>query len=76
MVKFTTQTGSVYELDDAAKRVRRLTGRAEPTPRQGVDGRWRTYVDRTELRAGLPVVFAWSAHEGTTTSVVRTVEGA
>lgn len=69
---FTTATGSRYEIDTEGKRVRRLGGRAEPTPRQGVDGQWRTYADCTELRVGVPVVFVWSL-EGRVPSTVTSL---
>jgi hypothetical protein len=44
MMTFATMSGSRYELDTEGKRMRRLGGRNEPTPRQGVDGQWRRYV--------------------------------
>jgi hypothetical protein len=43
MIAFTTQSGSKYEVDTDNKRIRRLTGKNEPTRRQGVDGNWRNY---------------------------------
>ncbi len=38
-----TASGSVYELDDDNKRVRRLTGIKPPKESQGVDGQWKSY---------------------------------
>jgi hypothetical protein len=40
-----TETGSIYEVDRKNKRVRRLTGEKNPTPRMGKDGEWKTYHD-------------------------------
>ena len=42
-MKFRTYTGSVYEVDQQGKRIRRLTGKNEPTSRQGKDNEWRDY---------------------------------
>ncbi len=39
---FTTETGSVYEVDETNRRIRRLTGAGKPTERVG-DG-WREYA--------------------------------
>ena len=44
-MKFRTYTGSVYEVDQQGKRIRRLTGKNEPTSRQGKDNEWRAYND-------------------------------
>lgn len=41
-MKFKT-VYSVYELDLEGKRMRRLEGENDPTPRQGPDGEWKTY---------------------------------
>ena len=35
---------SVYEVDTQNKRVRRMSGKDNPTPRQGADGAWRAYA--------------------------------
>lgn len=42
-MKFETLSGSVYEVDKARKLIRRLSGKHDPTPRQGVDGLWKRY---------------------------------
>ena len=85
-MKFTTHTGSTYEVDDSTKQVRRLTGKADPTPRQGKDGAWRKYADITEARVGQPVVIFWTdevkpfddsppgAMPSTMTSLVTSIE--
>lgn len=41
---FSTETGSIYEVDPANRRVRRITGHRPPTERQGSDGEWKTFV--------------------------------
>jgi hypothetical protein len=40
---FQTESGSSYELDPANKKIRRLSGGLNPTPRQGPDGEWKEY---------------------------------
>jgi hypothetical protein len=76
-VTFTTSSGSRYEVDAPGQRIRRLGGRTEPTPRQGIDGRWREYVEIGPVEVGLPVLVLWT-HEphlpGTVTSRVVTVQ--
>lgn len=44
-MRFTTQSGSVYEVDVTNKKIRRLSGTTDPTPRQGEDGEWKSYED-------------------------------
>jgi hypothetical protein len=59
-MKFTTESGSTYEVDLENKRVRRLAGAKSPTERQGKDGDWRTFVGISPIRSGLPVLFIWN----------------
>lgn len=63
MIRFTTESGSVYELDD--KRVRRLTGTNNPTPRQGPDGEWKPLADviPPKLVEGTRVYLVWRYDE-------------
>lgn len=42
-VKFSTETGSLYEVDEEHKKIRRLSGKIDPQPRQGKDGEWKEY---------------------------------
>lgn len=58
-MKFETASGSLYEVDEENKRVRRLIGVQDPTPRQGSDGEWREYLDRTEIVVGQIALFVW-----------------
>ena len=61
-MRFTTTTGSVYELDAVNNRVRRISGLHEPTPYQGVDGEWSEYRDTLSAappRIGEPMFFWW-----------------
>ena len=41
---YKTESGSVYQVDEAGKRVRRLSGTNAPTQRQGADGEWKEFV--------------------------------
>lgn len=76
-MKFTTTTGSRYEVDAPAKRIRRLGGTSEPTQRQGVDGAWRTYEAFVGPRVGYNAMVVWrfvgDRAESTVTSVVTEV---
>lgn len=46
MTKYArTFTGSIYEIDEDAKKIRRLSGVKDSTPRQGADGDWKQYQE-------------------------------
>lgn len=65
-MKFTTRSGSTYEVDSAAKKIRRLNGKKDPTPRQGKDGEWREYLNDISVKVGEPVWIQWAdAHPPT-----------
>jgi hypothetical protein len=59
ITRFYTASGSAYELDEDAKRIRRVSGEAPGTSRQGPDGEWRSYHDVSRPVVGEPVVIAW-----------------
>jgi hypothetical protein len=40
-----TYSSSIYEIDEEAKKIRRLHGIKDPTPRQGNDGDWKDYKE-------------------------------
>lgn len=42
-MKYVTECGSLYEVDHANNRIRRLSGLKDPTPRQGKDGEWKNF---------------------------------
>jgi hypothetical protein len=60
-MKFITVSGSVYEVDSDNKRLRRLTGRTDPTPRLGKDGEWRKYAEMfpSPIEKGKQVLITW-----------------
>ena len=58
-MKFTTVSGSVYEVNTDSKQIRRLNGVKDPTPRQGPDGQWRAYSDITPVKVGNSVAIFW-----------------
>lgn len=63
-MRFTTVSGSLYEVDQENKKIRRLNGNADPTPRQGKDGEWRGYLNDLHIEVGQSVVIAWAdAHQ-------------
>ena len=67
---------STYEVRGFA--VRRLSGRNDPTPRQGKDGEWRDFRTMTPVEVGSRVLFVWETVEdvakSTVTGVVMRVE--
>lgn len=72
-MKFTTVSGSVYEADTTNKKIRRLTGKNDPTPRQGEDGQYKSYESlgsfpkalegKEELTVGQPAIIVWVQSE-------------
>lgn len=60
-MKFITQSGSVYEVNSDSKKIRRLSGVKDPTPRQGKDGEWRGYLGTfpDPIRVGSQVLIRW-----------------
>lgn len=73
---FFTASGSVYEVNTLFKKIRRLDGSQEPTPRQGQDEQWKYYEEISEIKVNSPVLISWSFNEdasvieGTMTSPV------
>lgn len=59
-MRFTTMSGSVYEVDTEAKKIRRLNGKKDPTPRQGKDGEWRGYLGELTIQVGESVWISWA----------------
>jgi hypothetical protein len=70
---FRTQN-SLYEVDAEQRRIRRLSGSNIPTPRQGEDRVWRTYVCTSAILVGYPVLITWVAAKGTRTSPVTEID--
>lgn len=60
---FITESGSTYEVDEVLKKVRRLRGQADPTPRQGSDGNWREFDSISPVLVGQPVLIVWPVPE-------------
>jgi hypothetical protein len=70
---FATEN-SLYEVDLAASRIRRLAGKENPTPRQGEDGEWKTFFGISEVMIGQTVLIAWPPLTGKSTSSVTKIE--
>lgn len=60
-MRFITISGSTYEVDQDNKKIRRLKGKADPTPRQGQDGVWREYINLSPIVVGQAVLIQWAA---------------
>lgn len=56
---YETQSGSIYEVDEANKKIRRLSGVNSPTPYVGKDGDWKEYHDLNinVVTGGLSIVW-------------------
>lgn len=55
----TTETGSVYEIDNDKMRIRRVFGIDVPTPRIKADGTWIDVQDIIGLELGKPLIFVY-----------------
>lgn len=62
-MKFNTLSGSIYELDQNQKRIRRLSGNKPATGRQGDD--WRTYscIFPETVEVGKALMIFWVKEE-------------
>jgi len=56
-VRTVTTVNSVYQINEADHMIRRVTGSAGPTPRQGVDGVWKPYRTLGLMLDGLLIVW-------------------
>lgn len=59
-MKVRTETGSQYEIDYAAKRVRRLNSEAGTSERVG-RGEWRSFVECSDPALGERLEIVWAA---------------
>jgi hypothetical protein len=68
---------SIYEVDFGNNRVRRVSGVNKPTPRQGADGEWKTYMSVSMFDHGLIFQWGWNANgtaRCTHTSSIKSVK--
>jgi len=65
---------STYELDQNNNRIRRLTGKRDPSPRQSKDGEWRQFEFCSEVVKDRGVLIHWGDEKCTMTSVVVSVD--
>ena len=61
LMLFTTDN-STYEVEGS--RIRRLEGVRGPTPRQGVDGEWKSFHAISEIAVGCSVIIVWRIVDG------------
>jgi hypothetical protein len=64
---------SLYEVDTIGKRIRRLNGTFNPTPRQGPDGEWREFLDILNLQESQSAIIIWGV-SGDTLKTTMTSE--
>lgn len=60
-MKAITESGSVYEINQDTKQIRRLEGKVSPTTRVGKDGDWRTYKEimPDPIQSGRNLIIVW-----------------
>ncbi len=59
MTKYVrTASGSIYEIDEDNRRIRRLHGNSDPTPRQGADGEYKVYKE-IMIAANKAMIIVW-----------------
>ena len=71
-MKFTTYSGSTYEVDLANKKARRLNGKHDPMPRQGIDGKWKKYINIIGPEVGSSCVFVWNVDVDSNLPIAQT----
>jgi hypothetical protein len=60
-MRFETKSGSIYEVDETNKRVRRVSGIMPGTSRVGNDGQWKAYYEISPVVVGQPVLIIWKS---------------
>ena len=69
-MRTVTTANSTYEINDADHLIRRVLGANDPTPRQGMDGQWRSYVELMPHFGGLLIV--WGTNDDGTSACTWT----
>lgn len=59
---------STYEINTDDSLIRRLTGKVDPTSRQGQDGQWQSYTQIVPCQGGL--LINWADERCTLTSQI------
>lgn len=70
MIRFRTSSGSEYELDTDNDRIRRLSGTAKATARQGPDNVWKDFEAIHGPDLEFPCLIVWEGVKCTLTSDV------
>ncbi len=52
---------STYQLDMKGKRIRRIRGRVDPTPRFSPDGEWKEFEMISAVRLDTPLQVIWNS---------------
>lgn len=65
---------STYEIDTVGKRIRRTSGSALPTVRQGPDNVWKPYHDLSKAYGGYLIEWDDKGHATLTSRVVSETE--
>lgn len=57
-MKFFTETGSIYQIDTANKKIRRLSGTRPATSRIG-ENEWKKYLSIADLSLDRSAIIVW-----------------
>jgi hypothetical protein len=75
-VRTVTTVNSVYQINEADHLIRRVAGVSDPTPRQGVDGVWSSYVAvRSDICDGLFILWGYHSNGVAKCTVTSKVVG-
>ena len=71
-----TETGSIYEINEKEKKIRRITGEGNPTERVGKDGSWKDYlnIDILDTMSGdKQMLIIWKIEDGVARSTLTSI---
>lgn len=73
MIRFETESGSSYELDEANRRIRRLSGKRPPHRSQPPDGEWKSYIAISTVHVGRRLAVSWEFDDTVFTSRIARI---
>jgi len=58
-MRVKTETGSIYQIDHKGKRLRRESGNKAIHNHISLDGKWRPYIDISDIIVGQSIIAHW-----------------
>ena len=74
-MKFETESGSVYEVDEVEKRIRFVEGARPPHWTFAPAGEWKSFEDISYVCVGRHVTVTWADGRPTITNYVKAIRG-